>query len=231
MRRNKLRIMVVDDEPRYVWATQSILEARGYEVLTAQDGQTAIELATIEEPDLIVLDIKMPDMDGFEVCRQIREFSVVPVIMLTALAEDIDKVRGLDVGADDYVTKPFSAEELLARVRAILRRAELSGRQNPNPTFEIGDLVVDFTRQRVFVGGQEATLAPLEYRLLCELIQQAGRVLVPDYLLETAWGVGYEGEIHLVRKAIYRLRQKIESDPGSPQYILTRPGIGYFFSS
>jgi len=230
MRRDKCRILVVDDEQRYVWAIRSVLETKGYEVLTAPDGQTAIELATLEEPDLIVLDIKMPGMDGFEVCQQIRKFSAAPVIMLTALAEDVDKVKGLDVGADDYVTKPFSAEELLARVRAALRRVELSERQDPKPTFEAGDLVVDFAGQRVLFNGQEITLPPLEYRLLCELIQHAGRVLVPEYLLDRVWGVGYEGETHLVRKAIYRLRQKIEPTPGDPQYVLTKAGSGYFFS-
>ena len=231
MRRDKRRILVVDDEQRYVWAIRSVLKTKGYEVLTARDGRTAIELATLEEPDLIVLDIKMPGMDGFEVCQQIREFSAAPVIMLTALAEDVDKVRGLDVGADDYVTKPFSAEELLARVRAALRRVELSERQDPKSTFEAGDLVVDFAGQRVFVNGQEVTLPPLEYRLLCELIQHAGRVLVPEYLLDRVWGVGYEGETHLVRKAIYRLRQKIEPTPGDPQYVLTKAGSGYLFIS
>ena len=231
MRRDKRRILVVDDEQRYVWAIRSVLKTKGYEVLTARDGRTAIELATLEEPDLIVLDIKMPGMDGFEVCQQIREFSAAPVIMLTALAEDVDKVRGLDVGADDYVTKPFSAEELLARVRAALRRVELSERQDPKSTFEAGDLVVDFAGQRVFVNGREVTLPPLEYRLLCELIQHAGRVLVPEYLLDRVWGVGYEGETHLVRKAIYRLRQNIEPTPGDPQYVLTKAGSGYLFIS
>lgn len=173
----------------------------------------------------------MPDRDGYEICRRIREFSTAPIIMLTALAENTDKVKGLDVGADDYVTKPFNAEELLAWVQAVLRRVELSKRQEPGPTFEINGLLIDFARQRVFVAGQEIDLTPTEYRLLCELAQQAGRVLVLDYLLENVWGIGYEGENQLVRKVIYRLRQKIESDPGKPRYILTRPGVGYFFSS
>ena len=131
MNKGKTHILVVDDEPGYVWTMQVTLEARGYEVLVARDGQTAVELATGEEPDLIVLDIKMPGMDGYEVCRRIREFSTVPIIMLTALVENADKVRGLDVGADDYVTKPFSIAELLARIQAVLRRVELSGRHAP----------------------------------------------------------------------------------------------------
>jgi len=229
MNKGKVRILVVDDEPRYVRAIQVNLEASGYEVLAARDGQTAMDLAASEEPALILLDIRMPGLDGYEVCRRIREFSAVPIIMLTALAEDADKVKGLDIGADDYVTKPFSADELLARVRSTLRRIELSERQEPRPTFQAGDLLVDFARQRVFVCDQEANLTPTEYRLLCELVGQAGRVLVPEYLLEKVWGMGYEGENRLLWQAIHRLRRKIERDPRSPQYIQTRPGMGYVF--
>ncbi|TEU11117.1 MAG: response regulator transcription factor [Anaerolineales bacterium] len=230
MNKGKVRILVVDDEPRYVRAIQINLEASGYQVLAARDGQTAIELAVSEEPDLILLDIRMPGLDGYEVCWRIREFSAVPIIMLTALAEDADKVKGLDIGADDYVTKPFSAEELLARVRAVLRRVELSEQQEPHPTFQAGDLLVDFVRQRVFACGQEANLTPTEYRLLCELVRQAGRVLMPEYLLEKVWGMGYEGENRLLWQAVHRLRRKIERNPRNPQYIQTRPGIGYVFA-
>ena len=230
MNKGKVRILVVDDEPRYVQAIQINLEASGYEMLTARDGQTAIELAATEEPDLILLDIRMLGLDGYEVCRRIREFSAVPIIMLTALAEDADKVKGLDIGADDYVTKPFSADEILARVRAVLRRVELSERQSPCPTFQAGDLLVDFAQQRVFARGQEVNLTPTEYRLLRELVRQAGRVLVPEYLLEKVWGIGYEGENHLLWQAVHRLRRKIEPDRRNPQYIQTRPGIGYVFA-
>jgi DNA-binding response OmpR family regulator len=230
MNKGKVRILVVDDEPRYVQAIQINLEASGYEMLTARDGQTAIELAATEEPDLILLDIRMLGLDGYEVCRRIREFSAVPIIMLTALAEDADKVKGLDIGADDYVTKPFSADEILARVRAVLRRVELSERQSPCPTFQAGDLLVDFAQQRVFACGQEANLTPTEYRLLCELVRQAGRVLVPEYLLEKVWGMGYEAENHLLWQAVHRLRRKIERDPRNPKYIQTRPGLGYVFA-
>ena len=230
MDKGKTRILVVDDEPRYVWAVKVNLEARGYEVLVARDGQTAIELAASEEPDLIVLDIRMPSLDGYEACQRIREFSAVPIIMLTALAEDADKVKGLDIGADDYVTKPFSAAELLARVRATLRRVELSERKDPSPVFEAGDLRVYLAQQRVFVYGQEVDLTPTEYRLLCELVKQAGRVLVPEHLLEKVWGMGYEGENRLLRQAVHRLRRKIETDPRNPQYIQTRSGIGYVFT-
>jgi len=222
---------MVDDEPRYIRAVQVNLEASGYEVLAARDGPTAIDLAASEEPDLILLDVRMPGLDGCEVCRRIRQFSTVPIIMLTALAENADKVKGLDVGADDYVTKPFSADELLARVRAVLRRIELSRRKDPHPTFQAGDLVVDFARRRVFAWGQEVNLTPIEYRLLYELVKQPGRVLVPEYLLEKVWGMGYEGENRLLWQAVHRLRRKIEPDPQNPQYIQTRPGIGYVFVS
>ncbi len=224
-------ILVADDEVRYVRAIQINLEASGYQVLTAHDGQAAIDLVAQREPDLMVLDIRMPDMDGYQVCQRVREFSAVPIIMLTALAEDADKVKGLDVGADDYVTKPFSADELLARVRSILRRVELSGRPSPAPGFEAGDLVVDFSQQRVFVRGQEVHLTSTEYRLLRELVSGAGRILTPGYLLQEVWGPGYEGDTHLVWQAIHRLRQKLESDAKNPQYIQTRPGIGYVFAS
>jgi DNA-binding response OmpR family regulator len=226
----KTRILVVDDEPRYVRAIQVNLKASGYQVITARDGLAAVEHAATDEPDLIILDVRMPGLDGFQACEQIREFSTAPVIMLTALAEDTDKVKGLDVGADDYVTKPFSADELLARVRAVLRRVELSERQVSSPTYQAGDLAVDFTQQRVFACDQEVKLTPTEYRLLCELIKQPGRVLVPEYLLEKVWGLGYEGENRLLWQAIHRLRHKIEHDPKNPKYIHTRPGLGYVFS-
>lgn len=230
MNKGKICILVVDDEPRYIRAIQINLEASGYEVITARDGQTAIELTASEEPDLILLDIRMVGLDGYEICQRIREFSAVPIIMLTALAEDADKVAGLDVGADDYVTKPFSADELLARVRAVLRRVELSERQDPSSTFQAGDLLVDLAQQRVFVRSQEVNLTPTEYRLLCELVRQAGRVLMPEYLLEKVWGMGYEGENRLLWQAVHRLRRKIERDPRNPQHIQTRPGIGYVFA-
>jgi len=227
----KTRILVADDEIRYVRAIQVNLEAVGYEVLVARDGQQALELVAAEEPDLVILDLKMPGLDGLEVCRRVREFSTVPIIMLTALAEDADKVKGLDTGADDYVTKPFSAGELMSRVRAALRRVELAERPGQIPAFQTGDLIVDFTQQRVFVRGQEVHLTSTEYRLLRELVSGAGRILPPGYLLEEVWGPGYRDDTHLVLQAIHRLRQKLEPDPKSPQYIQTRPGIGYVFSA
>jgi DNA-binding response OmpR family regulator len=231
MRKEKPCILVVDDEPKYVWLAKVNLEAREYEVLTAHTGEEAIDLAARQEPDLILLDIKMPGMDGYQVCQRIREFSTVPIIMLTAMAEDADKIKGLDLGADDYVTKPFSIPELVARVRAVLRRAEEAKPSKQPAIFQAGRLLVDFTWQRVFFEDEEVGLTPTEYRLLCELVQHTGRVLVPSHLLEKAWGPEYADEDHLVRKVIYRLRQKIEPEPGNPRYILTKPGIGYYFDN
>jgi DNA-binding response OmpR family regulator len=229
MSKGKSRILVVDDEPRYTWAVRVNLEARSYEVLTAGNGESALELMARQDPDLVLLDVRMPDLDGYEVCRRIREFSTVPVIMLTALAEEADMIKGLDAGADDYITKPFSVEELLARVRATLRRVEFSTGQGSHPVFHAGALAVDFAQKRVFLCEEEVHLTPTEYRLLCELVKQAGRVLVPDHLLERVWGLGYEGEHRVLRQAVHRLRKKVESDPGNPQYIQTRKGIGYVF--
>ena len=229
MKKIKIRVLIADDEPRYVWGAKVNLENRGYEVLTAPDGQTALELVINESPDLVILDIKMPRMSGWEVCERIREFSTVPIIMLTALAEDADKVKGLELGADDYMTKPFSAAELLARIQAVLRRIELSERQDSPPSIEVGDLRIDFARQQVFVRNQKVELTSIEYRLLCEMVKNPDRVLVPDHLLEKIWGIGYEGENNLLRQAIYRLRRKIERDPQNPQYIQTKRGVGYTF--
>jgi len=229
MKKAKVTILVVDDEPRYLWTIRLNLEVRGYLVLEAPDGETALDIAVTESPDLVLLDIRMPGMDGFEVCRCIREFSTVPIIMLTAMAEEMDKVRGLDTGADDYITKPFSTDELLARVHAVLRRVELSEQDKPLPVFRAGNLKVDFTKQQVFLETELIHLTPIEYRLLSELVRYPGRVLVPEYLLEKVWGVGHEGENRLLRQAIHRLRRKIEPDPSEQQLIQNRPAIGYIF--
>ncbi len=176
MKKAKVTILVVDDEPQYRWTIRVNLEARGYIVLEAEDGESALDIAVTECPDLVLLDIRMPGMDGYDVCRSIREFSTVPVIMLTAMAQDSDKVRGLDIGADDYITKPFSSDELLARVRAVLRRVELSEQDDPRPVYRAGDLEVDFAKQQVTLDGEAVHLTPIEYRLLSELVRYPGRV-------------------------------------------------------
>jgi len=231
MHKGKLRILVVDDEPRYVRAIKVNLEASGYEVVTATDGQSAVELAAQVEPDLVLMDVRMPRLTGFEACQRIREFSQVPIIMLTALAEETDKVKGLDLGADDYITKPFGAEELLARVRAVLRRAQEAQALPALAVFRVGELQVDFVKRRIFVREQEVSLTPTEYRLLAELARHAGQVLLPSYLLDAVWGAGYAGEERLVWQAIHRLRHKIERDPHQPEYIVNKPGIGYFIAT
>ncbi len=224
------RILVVDDEPKYVRGIQAILTASGYAVVTAQDGPTAVKLAASERPHLVLLDVRMPGMDGFETCRRIREFSMVPVIMLTAMAATADKVKGLDAGADDYVTKPYSAPELLARCKAVLRRAEGVDSSETTQAIQTGDLRIDFVQRRVMVQGTEVHLTATEYRLLSELARRAGQVVAAEVLLESVWGLGYEGEDRLVWRSIHRLRQKIETDPQHPRYIETRPGNGYVFA-
>ncbi len=227
MDKTKARILVVDDEPRDVWMIKASLESKGYTVLTAGDGHSAVELAGNESPDLILLDIRLPDVSGYEVCRQVREFSTAPIIMLSALGEDEDKIKGLDVGADDYMTKPFSAGELMARVRAALRRSTITEGQASPSVLQAGNLHIDLVQQRVFLGEREINLTPTEYQVLCELARYPGRVLVMDYLAEKVWGMEARADYTMLRQVIHRLRRKIEPDPQSPQYIQTRPGAGY----
>jgi DNA-binding response OmpR family regulator len=198
-------------------------------VLTARDGSTAVELAAGEKPDLILLDVRMPGLSGYEACRRTRQFSAAPIILLTALVEDADKVRGLDVGADDYVTKPFSPRELTSRVQAVLRRAAMP---TPVPKTElvVDDwLTIDFARRRVIVGGEPVELSPTEYRLLYHLVNNAGWVMPYETLLAKVWGYEYRDETHYLRIYVGYLRKKIERDPANPQYILTERGVGYRF--
>jgi two-component system, OmpR family, KDP operon response regulator KdpE len=224
-------VLVVDDEPRYVrWITVN-LRASGYRVLTAADGQTALDLTAGERPDLVLLDVGLPVLNGLEVCRRIREFSTVPIIMLTAKAAEADKVTGLDAGADDYLPKPFGPPELMARVRAVLRRARYAEAPTDEPVFRHGDLAIDFARHAVTRGGAPVTLTPTEYKLLVQLARHAGRVLVPEELLTAVWGPEYRDETQHVRLYVSRLRRKIEPDPEQPRYVLTKPGIGYWFAS
>jgi DNA-binding response OmpR family regulator len=227
----KHRILVVDDEPRYLHAIEANLRASAYFVITAQNGMEALDLAASQDVHLVLLDAKMPGMDGYLVCKRLREFSHVPIIMLTELAQEYDNVKGLRLGADDYVTKPFSTTELIARVEAVLRRAAVDEHPLCTPSFRYGDLYVDFVQRRVYVRGHEVSLSGIEYRLLCELARGTGRVLTPGHLLHSVWGDGYEGENALVWQAVHRLRRKIEEDPDHPQLIHTRPGIGYVFSA
>jgi DNA-binding response OmpR family regulator len=224
-------VLVVDDEPRYVrWITVN-LRASGYRVLTAADGQTALETAASQRPDLILLDVGLPGLDGLAVCRQIREYSTVPIVMLTARAAESDKVAGLDAGADDYLTKPFGPPELLARVRAALRRARYAEAPAGEPRFEHGDLTIDYTRSEVRRDGQLIALTPTEYRLLTYLARHAGRLVVPEEVLAAVWGPDYREETQHVRLYVSRLRRKIEQDPEHPRHLLTKPGLGYLLAA
>jgi two-component system alkaline phosphatase synthesis response regulator PhoP len=222
-------ILVVDDEPRYTRTIKANLEASGYQVLLAGDGRSAIRMALQEHPDLIIMDVRLPGMDGYEASRQIREVLKAPILMLTAMAEIEDKVKGLEIGADDYLTKPFSPAELLARIRALLRRS--SATLPAAEVFEDGGLRLDFKKQTVSVYGRPVALTPKEYCLLCELVRQPGRIFMPETLLEKIWGPGYEQERRLVWQTVHRLRVKIEPEPGRPRYIHTCDGEGYMFSA
>lgn len=227
--REKYRILVVDDEPRMIRFIRMNLELEGYEVFEAHNGLMALEEARDQMPDLVVLDVMMPEMDGFETLESLREFSTVPVIILSARGEEDDRVRGLELGADDYVAKPFSPRELVSRIKAVLRRIQL-----PTPSsrgvLEIdARLKLDFDRREVWVNDKLVKLRPTEYRLLYHLVQNAGWVVPHDQLLAKVWGYEYREETHYLRLYINYLRQKLETDPSRPQYIFTERGVGYRF--
>jgi len=225
----KYRVLVVDDERRMVGFIRLNLEQDGFEVIEAYNGTEALERLRDSLPDLILLDVMMPDIDGFEVLRTIREVSQVPVVMLTAKEEEDDKVKGLELGADDYVTKPFSPRELVSRVRAVLRRGS-SFEEGDEGVIEVDDrLKIDFGRREVWVEDELVKLRPTEYRLLYHLVQNTGWVLTHDQILTKVWGYEYRDEPHYVRLYINYLRKKIEEDPANPQYILTERGVGYRF--
>ncbi len=221
-----VRILVVDDEPRYLRLLEANLLTEGYEVFTASDGEAALELFSAGSVDLILLDVMMPRMDGFTVCQRIRQFSNVPIIIMTAKGEEQDRVRGLDVGADDYVVKPFSVTELLARVRAVLRRAQVM-EVGQNRFFSHGGLRIDFARAEVWLGEAPVYLSATEYRLLLQFTHNIGKVLTAEELLTSVWGPEYREDKEILWVTIARLRQKVEEDPHTPQHIVTRSGLGY----
>ena len=226
------RILAVDDEPRYLEIIRFNLETAGYRVACAASGEEALEAVAADEPELIVLDVMLPGIDGFEVLGRVRDRSGCPIIMLTAKGAEEDKVRGLRLGADDYVTKPFSAQELLARVEAVLRRARgVEAREPQAQTFELGDLRIDRAAKEVTIAGQAVRLSPTEYRLLLCLADNAGVVLSRDELLTRVWGPAYKGEDEILRVSLWRLRQKLEEDPAAPRYVVTRPGLGYMLAA
>lgn len=205
------------------------LEHDGFEVIEATSGSEAMQALRDRLPDLILLDVMMPDMDGFETLELIREISTVPVIMLTAKGEEEDRVRGLELGADDYIAKPFSPREMVSRVKAVLRRTELPSAP-PHEPIEVDDrLTIDFDRREVFVNGEQVALRPTEFKLLYHLVQNAGWVVPHDQLLAKVWGYEYRDETHYLRLYINYLRSKLEEDPSNPRYILTERGVGYRF--
>jgi len=219
-------ILVVDDDPGVLRLVSHSLEVGGYQVITSNEGMTALRLIENESPSLVLLDIVMPGIDGLQVCQRIHESSDIPVIMLTVKDEAKEIAHGLDTGADDYLTKPFSTNELLARVRAVLRRTKFP-EWMPQPVFTCGELSIDFARHRVTVAEKEVRLSRTEYQLLSTLTRNAGRVLTQDQLLEKAWGWEYRDARHILQVAIARLRQRIGDNPQNPKYIETRTGIGY----
>jgi DNA-binding response OmpR family regulator len=223
-----MKILAVDDEPLYLRLLKVNLEPEGYEVITASDGEAALELVASKQPDLVILDVMMPKLDGITTCERIRQFSNVPIIILTARGEEQDRVRGLDVGADDYVVKPFSVTELVARVRAVLRRAK---NQEDDITqsryFVHGNLKIDFARAEVWRGDKQVYLSATEYRLLIQFAHNIGQVLTAEDLLMAVWGNQYKDDKEILWVSIARLRQKLEDNPHSPVHIVTRSGLGY----
>ncbi len=225
-----MRILVVDDDPPSVKMTAFLLREEGYEVITADNGLHALEMVQTEAPDLVIMDVMMPRVDGLEVTRRIRQTMDVPIIILSAKGETADKVSGLEVGADDYLSKPFEPSELIARVKAVLRRSEAFASSDMQSTLAVGDLRLDPMGYRVIRSdGREIELTPIEFRLLHVLMRNAGRVLNHDYLLANAWGYDYEGYANQIAVYVRRLRTKIEQDPANPEYLLTVRGIGYKF--
>ena len=221
-----LRILVVDDEPEIRRFLRASLKMHQFEVFEADSGQKALKAVVDHRPDLIILDLGLPDMDGIEVTRQVREWSRTPIIILSVRDREADKINTLDAGADDYLTKPFGVGELLARIGVVMRHISPS---NTDPVYHIGKLVVDLARHQVSLDGLEITLTPTEFDLLHALVQNAGRVITHRQLIHTVWGNAYEDESRLLRVNISNLRRKIEPNPNQPYYILTELGVGYRF--
>ena len=221
------KILVVDDEPLYQRLLKVNLETEGFEVITASNGETAVELVASQKPQLVVLDIMMPKLDGIATCERIRQFSNVPVIMLTAKGEENDRVRGFTVGADDYVVKPFSVNELVARVHAVLRRAQNQEEGTQSRFFIHGNIRIDFAKAEVSKDEKPVYLSATEYRLLLHFAQNLGQVLTAENLLSAVWGTQYKDDKEILWVSIARLRQKLENDPHSPEHIVTRSGLGY----
>ena len=224
---SKPLVLVVDDEPQILRVMRASLPARGYEVITATNGEDAVAQIRKQVPDVVILDLVMPEMSGLEVCRSVREFSSVPIVVLSAKGSESDKVAALDLGADDYVTKPFGMDELLARVRAVLRRLST---ENESPLLTAGDITVNTNERRVVVAGKNIRLTPKEFDVLKYLVRNAGKVVTHQALLRNVWGWQSTDQIEYLRVFINQLRRKIEPDASHPLYILTEPWVGYRFS-
>jgi two-component system KDP operon response regulator KdpE len=218
------RILIVDDERPIRRFLRTTLSAQGYQVMDAATGEEALSSMAVHRPDIVILDLGLPDLDGIEVTRQIREWSQVPILILSVRDQENDKVAALDAGADDYLTKPFGAKELMARLRAALRRTTHPGLE---PIYHVDDLRMDLEHRNVTLQGNEVSLTPTEYDILRALVQNAGKVLTHRQILHQVWGSAYEGDMHLLRVNMSNLRRKIEPDPGRPHYILTEAGVGY----
>ena len=217
------RILVVDDEPQILRALQTSLRGAGYDVDTASTGEQALTSAAVRPPDAVILDLVLPDIRGTEVCRELRTWSAMPVIVLSVVGDESEKVAALDAGADDYVTKPFGVEELLARLRAALRRVDPS----PEPVYEIGELRIDLLSREVTFAGDPVQLTPHEFELLRLLARNEGKLLTHKTILQEVWGQAYADESHYLHVYVSQLRRKLEPDPARPRYILTEPGVGY----
>jgi two-component system KDP operon response regulator KdpE len=219
--------LIVEDEQPMVRYLRAAFTSHGFRVVEAPNGQEGLRQAATRAPDVVVLDLGLPDMDGLEVTRRLREWSPVPIIVLSARGREDDKIRALDAGADDYVTKPFAVGELMARVRVALRHGARTTQESGDTTVTVGELRVDRLRRQVFVGEAEVRLTPIEYRLLSALAQYPGRVLTHEHLLRQVWGPGYVQQHHYLRVYMAQLRHKIEREPSRPRYLLTEPGVGY----
>ena len=224
---NKPTILVIEDEQPLVKFLRVTLSSQDYHIVEATTGEAGLRHAAMDQPDLIILDLGLPDIDGIEVTRRLREWTAIPIIVVSARGKEQDKVVALDAGADDYLTKPFGVGELLARVRVVLRHLAAVKAETGEPTFEIGPLRVDLSRREVTIAGQAVHLTPNEYKLLTVLVKNAGKVLTHRQLLKEVWGPGSADEAHYLRVYMNQLRQKLEADAARPQYLLTEPGVGY----
>ncbi len=220
-------VLVVEDEPQMQKFLRASLVSQGYRVVTSEGGKEALSLARTHNPDLVLLDLGLPDLDGMEVTQQLREWSSKPIIVISARGQEEDKIRALDLGADDYLTKPFGAGELMARIRVALRHSARAAEERVEPLVVVGELSIDLDKRQVFSSGKEVHLTPNEYKLFAYLMKNAGKVLTHRQLLHEVWGAAYATQTHYLRVYMVQLRHKLESDPAQPRYLVTEPGVGY----